>query len=115
MFIRGVGNWVEYRELQNLQEIDFHPAGQDPGGAYYENMAAVRERALSGLIEAQANGFSYLLFKHGWSTSHRGKTTSRSQVRSLMRSKEATPFIIRSRCIQHYSVFVAAIRSLPPG
>jgi hypothetical protein len=31
-------------------------------------------------------------------------------VRGLMRGPDATPLIIRSKCVQHYSVFLAAIR-----
>jgi hypothetical protein len=39
-----------------------------------------------------------------------GKTTARSQVRRFIRSKAATPFIERARCIQHETVFVAKVR-----
>ena len=51
-----------------------------------------------------------MIFRHGHSTSGPFKTTARSIVRSIMRDKESTPFIIKSRSIQHYSVFVAAVR-----
>src|ERR1035437_9916430 len=55
------------------------------------------------------------MFLHGWSTSRPGNTTSRSQVRKLMQSKESTPYIVRRDCIQHDTVFVAAIRPLKFG
>lgn len=109
-FIKDCRNWTEFRSLPALLEIDFHLVGQPGGGAYHENMAAVRSGALSALKAAQEKGFQFVLFTHGRSTSRRGKTTARSQVRGLMRSKDATPYIIRSKCIQHPSVFVAAIR-----
>ena len=38
-------------------------------------------------------------------------STARSQVRSFMRSKDATPLIDRRGCIQHETVFVAKLRS----
>lgn len=53
-------------------------------------------------------------FNQGCFTSRLGKTTSRSQVPKLMASKKATPYILRSQCIQHDSAFVAAIRPLAP-
>ncbi len=40
------------------------------------------------------------------------QTTARSVIRGLMRSKAATPYIVRNQCIQHHSCFVAAIRPL---
>lgn len=109
-FVKDAGNWTHFRSLPGIVEVDFHWVGLPGGGAYHENMAAVRARALSALCEAQESGLQFVLFTHGRSTSRRGKTTARSQVRGLMRSKDATPYIIRSKCIQHPSVFVAAIR-----
>ena len=76
-------------------------------------MEAVREKALDALEKAYRAGLAYVIFRHGSSTSRLGTTTARSQVRGLMRSKDATPFIIRSQCTQHYSVFVAVIRPNP--
>lgn len=107
-----VGDWVKYRDLPNLIERDFHWMHEDRTGLYHENMQAVWDVALRTLKEAQQHGKCYVLFTHGWSTSRIGKTTARSQVRKLMRSKEATPYIIRRDCIEHSSVFVAAIRPL---
>jgi len=110
MFIRKYCNWVEFRQLPGVWEIDFHNDGNEYTGSYWENMKEVWNDTLNALKIAQEQGIQYVLFTHGHSTSHRGVTTSRSQVRSVMRSKEATPFIIRKECIQHYSVFVAKIR-----
>lgn len=114
MFKRMAGDWVRFRELPNLMERDLHWAGETPTGAYWENMETVWRVALESLQAAQAQGKQYVLFTHGWSTSRVGKTTSRSQVRKLMASREATPYILRNQCIQHDSVFVAAIRPLEP-
>ena len=112
------GDWTEYRKLPNAIIIDdYHP----PSGRqriedhvpYWERMARVYGGALRILKIAQKEGRKFVVFVHGWSTSGRGRTTTRSQIRSLMRSPDATPYIIRKECIQHYSVFVAAIRPLP--
>ena len=111
-FKYAVRNWVEYRQLPDLVEQDFHWVGDDSAGSYHENMQTVLAVALNGLIAAQAAGKKYVLFTHGGSTSRPGMTTSRSQVRKLMGSKEATPYIIRRECIHQSTVFVAAIRPL---
>ena len=47
------------------------------------------------------------MFEHESSASGFGRTTARSQIRSLMRSRDAASYIDRKRCIQHDSVFVA--------
>jgi hypothetical protein len=73
-------------------------------------MDEVHSEALNALKLAQENGAKYIIFTHAWSTSRLGKTTARSVVRSLMRSPEATPYIVRRDCVQHDTVFVAAIR-----
>lgn len=105
------GDWKDYRNLPDVEEVDFHR--QSNAGdwmPYWERMDEVPQTCLNVVRAAQERGSKYVIFTHGWSTSRMGKTTSRSQVRKFMRSSEATPFIIRSQCIQHYSVFVAAIR-----
>lgn len=107
-----VGDWVKYRDLPNLIERDFHWMQEERTGLYHENMQAVWDVTLRTLKEAQQQGKIYVLFTHGKSTSRVGKTTARSQVRKLLRSKEATPYVIRRECIEHDSVFVAAIRPL---
>lgn len=107
---REGGDWVRFRQLPNLLEHDFHRGRRDPSKAYWDAMAEVRDEVLSVLRKAQAEGFAYVLFTHGSSTSRPGQTTARSQIRGLMRSKDATPYIDRPRCIQHHSVFVAAIK-----
>lgn len=67
-------------------------------------------KTYEALKKAFDEGFDSIIFEHGSSTSGPGKTTARSQIRSLMRSKEATPYIDRKRCIQHDSVFVAVFK-----
>ena len=65
---------------------------------------------MKALKDAYGDGLRYVIFSHGSSTSRRGQTTARSVVRNLMRSKDATPYIVRDQCVQHDSVFAAAIR-----
>lgn len=112
LFKHDRGNWVEFRKLPDLSEVDFHWSKEESRGNYYENMADVRKIALNSLIKAQQEGKKYVLLIHGWSTSRNGTTTSRSQIRGLMKHKDSTPYIIRKKCIQHDTVFVAAIRSV---
>lgn len=112
MFKKGSGDWKEYRKLGSHFEIDFHPPddGTLDGLSYRERMDNVTEVSRKALRRAYEAGDEYVIFRHGSSTSRPGATTSRSQVRKLMRDKEATPYIVRRECIQHDSVFVAAIR-----
>lgn len=112
MFQKKSCDWKEFRKLPDLMEHDFHLAGQRSYQPYWEKMGIVWANTLETLENAQKKGFQYVLFTHGHSTSRNGATTSRSQVRGVMRSKEATPYIIRKECIQHDSVFVAKIRPL---
>ena len=109
MFLRSNGNWTEFRNLPDVHEVDFHWANECPHD-YWDSMSKVKCVALESIRNAHEDGnVKYVLFTHGYSTSRRGKTTARSQVRGLMRSKGATPYIDRKRCIQHYSVFVAVL------
>jgi hypothetical protein len=106
-------NWVEYRKLlPDMVEFDFHWANTSGKASYHENMDAVWDAGLQAIIEAQATGKKYVMFTHGSSSSRIGKTTSRSQVRKLMRSKIVTPYVVRAECIQQETVFIAAIRQL---
>ncbi len=113
--IHECGNWVDYRKLPNLMELDFHHETPRYTVDYNQAMYECGQCVISALKHAYDNGYDHILFRHGSSTSRRGVTTQRSVVRSIMRSKQSTPFIIRSKCIQHYSVFVAAIRPNPEG
>jgi hypothetical protein len=112
MFKKGTEDWKKYR-ADGVREVDFHRSGTSSGYRvpFAYAMAEVERDVLDALRSAHAQGVKTVLFTHGCSTSRPGRTTSRSVVRSLMRSKEATPYICRSQCIQHESVFVAAIRS----
>ena len=113
MFKRGYGNWIDYRNLVPPPlEIDYHAGeGENDGLDYWQRMSAVPGGVLKILRKAQDSGDKWVMFRHGCSTSRPDKTTCRSQIRACMRSPDATPFIIRKECIQHYSVFVAAIRA----
>ncbi len=111
MFKTGSGDWTQYRSLPGLKVIDSHHGDLGPREvAYEEAMGVVHSQALEELQKAHREGVQHVLFTHGSSTSRRGKTTARSMIRGLMRSPEATPYIIRKECIQHESVFVAVIR-----
>jgi hypothetical protein len=113
-FQKGTGNWTQYRKVSPAMEVDFHYSSMGEREVpYWEAMGAVWEEALESLKKAQRTGLSYVIFRHGSSTSGPGITTARSMVRGLMRSKDSTPYILRSKCIQHHSVFVAAIRPDP--
>ena len=116
IFKNGIGNWIEYRKLPCVDEIDLHrvPDGsrnRGPREVPYENYVVdVWDEVLKALQSAQQRQRLYVIFRHGWSTSRSGQTTARSQVRKLMRSKFVTPYIIRKNSIQHNAVFVATIK-----
>src|SRR5262249_24481515 len=110
---RRNSNWTEYRAQYSLtpeDEVDLHFGQRDPRQDYWEVMAEVRIMVESALREAQRKGRQYVLFIHGWSTSRRGRTTARSEVRQFMRSPAATPYIVRNECIQDVTVFLAKVR-----
>ncbi|MBP7780181.1 MAG: hypothetical protein KA045_01430 [Burkholderiaceae bacterium] len=110
-FKHATRNWVEYRELlPDMVECDFHWANKPGKNSHHENMDAVWDAGLQAITEAQATGKKYVMFTHGGSSSRIGKTTARSQVRKLMCSKFATPYILRADCIEQETVFIAAIR-----
>jgi len=97
--------------LTEVDEIDLHFGKRDRTRmSYAEAMAGVLHLVIAKLKEAQFNGRSHVMIIHGQSTSRRGKTTARSQVRNFMRSKHATPLIDRKACIQHDTVFVARLK-----
>jgi hypothetical protein len=108
------GPWREYRSqfgLSESDEIDLHFGKRDPSlMSFREAMAGVTDIVVAGLENARRNGRPYLMFIHGSSTSRRGKTTARSQVRNFMRSKDATSLIDRAGCIQHQIVFLAKLK-----
>ncbi len=105
------GNWTLLQGRPDVMKVDFHHDGKrDHDLSYWEAMEQVREKALSALKTAQIAGCKGVLFTHGRSTSRPGTSTARSVIRKLMRSKDATPYIVRKNCIQHESVFRAAIK-----
>ena len=111
MFEHVTGDWTKLRDVPGLVEVDFHWSEYGrPQLPYWERMEEVREVAYNALEQAYNSGDKFVLFTHGWSTSRPGKTSARSQVRTLMRSKGSTPFVIKSKSKQHDSVFLAAIR-----
>jgi|GEM_PF-4967374 len=115
MFKSDSRNWVEFRKFPDVMEVDFHWSNYKDHFAkelsFDERMHAVKTVAMDALIDAKLKGKRYVLFTHGNSTSRPGRASARSQIRNLMRSKEATPYIIRSECLQHETAFLAVIRS----
>jgi hypothetical protein len=113
-FQPGRGPWERYRLQLNLSksdEVNLHFGKRDPSlMTYAQAMAGVTALVAASLEEARRKGRPYVMFIHGSSTSRRGKTTARSQVRNFMRSKQATPLIDRKGCIQHVTVFVAKLK-----
>ena len=113
-FQPGRGPWDRYRSqlgLSRSDEVDLHFGKRDPSlMTFREAMAGVTALVVASLEQARHNGRPYVMFIHGSSTSRRGKTTARSQVRNFMRSKHATPLIDRSGCIQHSTVFIAKLK-----
>jgi hypothetical protein len=111
MFVKGTGNCTHYRG-EGVIEIDFHRSGFGPKYArsYDENMSKVWDDALEAIKDAYEKGHKAVLLTHGQSTSGIGKTTSRSMIRKLMRSKAATPYIDRKHCIEHESAFPAVLK-----
>jgi hypothetical protein len=111
---RRYSDWKLYRQQFSLtpeDEVDLHFGPRDPNTPYWDAMAEVSSIVENALREAQKNKRSYVLFKHGWSTSRQGKTTARSVVRRFMWSAAATQYIERNACIQDEAVFLAKIRS----
>jgi hypothetical protein len=115
LFQRGSGDWTQYRSefgLSKCDEIDLHFGRRDRSISFGEAMAQVTGIIEGALNEAQQRGRPYVMLIHGSSTSRRGKTTARSQVRGFMRSKAATSLVERKHCLQHETVFVAKVRAI---
>lgn len=112
MFKKDNRDWTEFRKLVPApMEFDYHPQrGVEDGLSFRERMGAIHGDTIEALRNAQANQEKWLMFVHGRSTSRPGRTSFRSQIRACMRSRDATPYIIRKDCIQHETVFLAAIR-----
>ena len=92
MFTQGTGNSSQYRVRNQAPSPNYHHHEQRSGKPYQNRMHAVYEGTLEALRNAFEAGYESIIFEHGRSTSRNGKTTARSEVRSLMRSKEAKPY-----------------------
>jgi len=111
---RELGNWEMYRQrfgLSPADQLDLHFGRRDHSVSYDQVMADVEDLVIESLRKAQQSGRAYVMIIHGNSTSRPGQTTARSVVRRFMRSKEATPFVVKADCIQHPTVFVAKVRA----
>jgi len=108
-FQTGSGDGREWKKRLDTFVVDYHD-GEDHGMEYWEHLVDFYNRTMTALIKAQKEGYGFILFTHGSSTSRQGKQTARSEVRKIMRGKKGTPFIIRKNCIDYGSSFLAAIR-----
>jgi hypothetical protein len=107
-------NWTRYRGPE-VKEVDLHFGKRDRWGKSYEEvMADIPDLVKSELHKAAREGYAFVMFIHGYSTSRPGKTTIRSQVRGFMRSKAATPLIERRYCVKHDTMFRAKLRPRSP-
>jgi hypothetical protein len=118
MFKNESGDWKDCRAKFNLSpedELDLHFGRRDKSIPYEDVMAKIVSIIEELLRKAQKNGRQNVLILHGSSTSGSGKVTARSQVRSFMRSKQATPLILRRHCEQRDTVFLVKIRLQKSG
>lgn len=114
-FSKVTGAWVELR-APNQAELDLHlkPEVQGEHGSrhqsFEQNMQDAYDLTLQALKDAVEESQDSLLVVHGKSTSGIGRRSSRSVVRALMRSKEATPYIVRTKSLEHETAFLACLR-----
>jgi hypothetical protein len=114
MFKKDTVDWKEYKALPRVSQVDFpYSKGEPTNVMYFVELSNTRAMALDALQIGFERGDKYVIFTHGHAASTIGKTTARSQVRALMRSKEASPYIVREECIQQEEVFIAALRLKP--
>jgi len=73
-------------------------------------MTRLREVSLEELRRAQEDNLNFLIIRHGKAPNKRGQVSIGSQIRTLIRSHAAGPYIFRSKCMQYESAFVVAIR-----
>jgi hypothetical protein len=106
MFIIADGDWGHFRYLGKIYHVDFY---LQEGKNFFEKMGQLQKITMKALKDAQDQGYDYVLFNHGHSTSGPIMGSARSTVRSIMRSKESNPFVNKKKSIQHRSVFLAAI------
>ncbi len=107
MFIKADGDWEFLKYLGKIYYVDFYlPEGK----TFYEKMEQSHRIVINSLKYAQEEGYDYVLFNHGDSRSGPVLGSPKSAVRSIMKSKEAIPYIIKKKSIQHESVFLAAIK-----
>jgi len=112
MFIKKSGNLSELKDKKNIREISVSTCGTVAKAAQsrWETMNTLWETSLKELKKAQEDGLNFLVIKHGKSPNKRGQVSIGSQIRTLIRSHAAGPYIFRSKCIQYESAFVVAIR-----
>lgn len=99
-----------FDQRPDILHVDFHRAGTSPGVSFEDKMRRTYREARAALRTARSRGYAYIAFTHGGRELPRGRRSTRSVVRGLIRSPEATPYVERSRCILTPAVTVAALR-----
>jgi len=107
--IDETSNWQDLRK-PGMIEVDFHFGQGTPNMNYHDAMDEIYQKTEDALREAYEKGTAFVMFRHGSSTSGPGRTTARSQVRKACRDHRKD-FVEESKSIQHYSVFIAAIKT----
>lgn len=112
MFIKKSGKPTDLKGKKNIREISVATCGTVSKAAQsrWETMNRLWDTAFQALKDAHEDGLKFLVIKHGKSPNKRGQVSIGSQVRTLVRSHAAGPYILRSKCIQYESAFVVAIR-----
>lgn len=108
-FQKYEGDWQDLRKAGCI-ECDFHRGRRPYHKPYWECMGEVYRETLDTIRDAYERGVPYLLIGHGYSTSAPFRTTACSVVRSVVRSKEVTPFVDRKNCVQHRACFLVALK-----
>jgi len=101
-----------WRDLSQLTsppiEVDYRGDTNKPDGlAYWQRMDQTFKAALEILKQAHKGGNTYVMFRRGLSTLRRSADYAPITIRKLMRSKEATRYIIQKNRIQQPSVFLS--------
>jgi len=112
MFIKKSGNLSELKDQENIREIKVSSCGTVTKAAQsrWETLNELWDTSLQELKKAQEDGLNFLIIKHGKAPNKRGQVSVGSQIRTLIRSHAAGPYIFRSKCMQYESAFVVAIR-----
>lgn len=107
MYIEFDGDWTILKDMGKMDYVELNELGS---GNYYEKMARAHKLVMQALKDAQAKGADYVMFNYGCPTPGSFFMTPKSMVMSIVKSKEAAPYINKKSSIRHSTVFVAAIK-----